>query len=71
MSTRGLARAPGLLVAGPVDFAARHDLPGDPRHNVQEPPLDLIARQLDQHGHPGETALWRSVLHQAQSTPLP
>lgn len=54
-----------------ITCAARHDLPGDPRHNVQEPPLDLIAQQLDQHGHPGETALWRSVLHQAQSNPLP
>ena len=42
--------------------AARPELPGDPKHDVEEPSLDRIARELDQHGHAGETQLWRSVL---------
>ena len=37
-------------------------LPGDARHRVQEPAAAKIAQRLDQHGHPGETALWRQVL---------
>ena len=42
--------------------AARPELPGDPKHDVEEPSLDRIAAELDQHGHRGETALWRSIL---------
>jgi hypothetical protein len=37
-------------------------LPGDPRHRVQEPGFEKIAARLDQHGLPGETALWQRVL---------
>lgn len=42
--------------------AARPELPGDPKHDVEEPSLDRIARELDAHGHPGETDLWRNLL---------
>lgn len=38
--------------------AVRPDLPGDPRHRVVEPGLEEIRRGLDQHGLPGESALW-------------
>jgi hypothetical protein len=40
----------------------RPEFPNDPRHDVQEPALDEIARRLDAHGVVGETALWRRVL---------
>lgn len=42
--------------------AVRPDLPGDPRHRVEEPTEARIAADLDRHGHPGETALWQNVL---------
>ena len=38
------------------------ELPGDPTHPITEPTLDEIAVQLEKHGHPGETALWRNTL---------
>ncbi|MDQ8202400.1 hypothetical protein [Pelagicoccus sp. SDUM812003] len=44
--------------------AALPDLPGDPKHQVEEPTLETIARMLDLHGHPGETQLWQSTLAQ-------
>lgn len=42
----------------------RPEFPADPNHVVSEPTADDIAAQLDAHGVPGETALWRSVLRQ-------
>jgi hypothetical protein len=36
-------------------------LPGDPKHRVEEPGVELIALRLDAHGLPGETELWRRV----------
>ncbi len=41
---------------------ARPDLPGDPKHEVEEPTLEQITAALDAHGHPGETQLWQSVM---------
>ena len=41
---------------------ARPDLPGDPKHEVEEPSLEKIAEMLYTHGHAGETALWASAL---------
>jgi hypothetical protein len=41
---------------------ARPDLPGDSKHEVAEPTLELIAEKLDQYGHPDETDLWRGVM---------
>jgi hypothetical protein len=42
----------------------RPDLPGDPKHQVDEPSLDAIDRALCAHGIPGEAELWRAE-HQA------
>ncbi|MDQ8181730.1 hypothetical protein [Pelagicoccus sp. SDUM812005] len=39
-------------------------LPGDPRHLVDEPSLAQIEDELSQHGHPGEVALWRAAFPQ-------
>jgi hypothetical protein len=44
----------------------RPTLPGDPRHLVAEPTEAEIATELDSHGLPGETALWRSVLQSCE-----
>lgn len=44
-------------------------LSGDPRHIVSEPSETDIAGWLDQHGLPGETALWRSVLTTCAPSP--
>jgi|TARA_B110000037_G_scaffold212983_1_gene266421 hypothetical protein len=41
-------------------------LPGDPKHDVEEPTIELISTKLDQHGHPNETQLWQSVLAEIQ-----
>jgi hypothetical protein len=38
------------------------DLPGDPRHRVEEPTLKKIEARLRRHGIPGEAALWRLEL---------
>lgn len=46
--------------------AARPDLPGDPKHRVEEPTLERIAENLDQHGHPGERELWQSLLSELE-----
>ena len=40
----------------------RPTLPGDPKHQVEEPSETEIAAWLDAHGLPGETTLWHSVL---------
>ncbi|PTY06856.1 hypothetical protein DB347_09625 [Opitutaceae bacterium EW11] len=37
-------------------------LPGDPRHRIDEPDRDEIDRQLQRLGHAGELELWRSVV---------
>lgn len=42
--------------------AAKPEWPGDPKHQVIEPTLEVIAEKLDQHGHDGEAQLWQSVL---------
>jgi len=42
-----------------------HGLPGDPRHQVDEPTLDEIGERLRRHGLPGEAELWNAVLAQA------
>lgn len=41
----------------------RPDLPGDPRHRVQEPSEEEIARMLRAHGHAGEFDLWRATMN--------
>lgn len=46
--------------------AVRPEFPADPNHDVTEPSLDLITQKLTEHGMPGETALWRSVLEKVQ-----
>ncbi len=45
--------------------ALRPEFPADPKHPVAEPSLDTITLELSIHGHPGEAALWRSVLTSA------
>ena len=45
--------------------AVRPELPGDPKHRVDEPSVELIALRLDAHGLPGEAELWRRVLESA------
>jgi len=40
----------------------RPDLPGDPRHRVEEPTEAAIAAQLADHGLPGEAEGWRAEL---------
>jgi len=42
------------------------DLPGDPKHSVEEPSGDEIAARLDHHGFPGESELWQKVLKEAR-----
>ena len=39
-----------------------HDLPGDPRHRVDEPTLEEIGDRLRRHGIPGEADLWHRVM---------
>src|SRR3954466_5763317 len=38
------------------------NLPGDPKHPVEEPSREQIARQLRTHGTSGEAELWQKVL---------
>jgi hypothetical protein len=40
----------------------RPEFPGDPRHPVIEPTLDVISSGLRTYGHPDEAELWRNVL---------
>jgi hypothetical protein len=40
----------------------RPDLPGDPRHHVEEPSSARILTALEQHGLAGEAAQWQQVL---------
>lgn len=40
----------------------RPELPGDPKHEVEEPTEAEIAGELHVHGIAGETALWEQVL---------
>jgi hypothetical protein len=42
--------------------AVRPEFPADPKHQVAEPTLALIAQKLDEHGMSGEAALWQAVL---------
>ena len=42
--------------------AVRPELEGDPRHQIAEPSLAEIARDLAAHGQAGEVDLWRSAL---------
>ena len=41
------------------------ELPGDPRHRVDEPTLEEIRARLERHGIPGEADLWKDVLRDA------
>ncbi|MDB6127884.1 MAG: hypothetical protein JWM35_1780 [Verrucomicrobia bacterium] len=41
--------------------AVRPQLPGDPKHAVEEPTLMRIEAELEAHGIPGEAALWLEV----------
>jgi len=50
--------------------AVRPDLPGDPKHRIDEPTLDEIATHLRTHGHPGEPELWRTVLTSLPKMPV-
>ena len=45
--------------------AALPELPGDPKHVVEEPTLEQIAAKLDEHGHRGESGLWRKECENA------
>lgn len=47
--------------------AVRPEFPADPKHEVDEPSPDLIARKLTEHGVPGETALWQAVMKKARA----
>jgi hypothetical protein len=38
-----------------------HDLPGDPRHKVDEPSIHEIREKLLRHGLAGEDELWHAV----------
>lgn len=40
----------------------RPELPGDPKHDVEEPTLEEIAAKLTQHGHLDEPQLWQNAL---------
>ncbi len=37
------------------------ELNGDPKHQVEEPSLQIIEAKLHAHGHPGEVELWQSA----------
>jgi hypothetical protein len=37
-------------------------LPGDSKHDVEEPTLEEIKAQLSRHGVPGEAERWQAVL---------
>ncbi|MDQ8188204.1 hypothetical protein [Pelagicoccus sp. SDUM812002] len=37
------------------------ELPGDPKHAVEEPTLELIEKALSKHGHQGEVDLWKDA----------
>jgi len=39
-----------------------HDLPGAPRHRVDEPTLEEIGNRIRRHGIPGEADLWHRVM---------
>ncbi|HEY0863891.1 MAG TPA: hypothetical protein VGD97_07285 [Lacunisphaera sp.] len=45
--------------------AVRPEFPADPKHQVVEPSLDLIAQKITTHGLPGETGQWLTVLQDA------
>jgi hypothetical protein len=47
------------------------DLPGDPRHCVEEPTIAEIGDRLSRHGIQGEAALWRGVLDRAGEAMVP
>ncbi len=38
------------------------ELPGDPKHEVEEPTEQFITEMLVQHGIPGEAVIWKSLL---------
>jgi hypothetical protein len=42
--------------------AVMPDLPGDPRHRVDEPTHPQIGERLGHYGFPGEARLWQDVL---------
>lgn len=50
--------------------AVRPDLPGDPRHRIEEPSAADISAQLAEVGLSGEKALWEKVLAEASAGKL-
>jgi len=42
-------------------------LPGDPKHQVTEPTIELVAKKLTIHGIPGEAGLWQQVMCKQQA----
>lgn len=48
-----------------ITRVVRPEFPADPKHAVEEPGHELIAKKLDAHGMPGETALWQAALAKA------
>jgi hypothetical protein len=42
--------------------AVRPEFPADPKHQVTEPDLALIARKLGEHGSASEAAQWQAVM---------
>ena len=47
------------------------ELPGDPRHRIEEPTIAEIGDRLRGHGIPGEAGLWRGVLDRAGEAMVP
>jgi hypothetical protein len=45
-----------------ITRVVRPEFQPDPRHEVIEPTEDYIAQKLTEHGHPGETVLWQSLM---------
>jgi hypothetical protein len=43
----------------------RPEFPADPKHKVDEPTMELIAKKLTTHGLPGEAGLWRVAMEKA------
>lgn len=46
----------------------RPEFPADPKHDVTEPTVEIIAARLAAHGLPGEAELWRDVLRNCERT---
>ena len=65
---RGEARRARAWACWALTRAVRPELPGDPRHRVEEPSRAQIVAQLQAHGLPGEAEHWQAVLAGLPST---